>query len=196
MSLRGNGSHDALHLLGRQTQTLDQRHVAVTERGRIAAVGRNPIADVGTNRPIASVIRIHRTGLHRRGDGRHGCSGAAPGKGSGAGTKGFQGGRIVGWDDRRCRARFDGSGLEAVLEGVRIQAGPNRRSTGERQGTDGGQQTCNATLLGVVGHHGNVRLTLEDLHGEHGQRSFRPDFDKQTATGIVHGLDLLRPLHR
>ena len=48
----------------------------------------------------------------------------------------------------------------------------------------------------MVGHDGDVRLALENLHGKHGQGSLGPYFDENSSACGVHRLDLFGPLDR
>ena len=90
--LRGDGGDDALHLLGGEAEPVGQRDVPVAEGSRIAAVGGNAVAHIGTNGPVACIIRIQRTGLDNGGSshcmGRDGrCGRTAAWKGSGTDTQ-------------------------------------------------------------------------------------------------------------
>ena len=171
----------------------------VAEGGRVAAVGCDPVSNVGPNGPVSGIIGIQGTGMNhgcgggsRRNDAW--CSATASGQGSCTDPEGFQFCGADGWRGDDGGASFDGACLEAVLK--RVQRRPDRWSACECKGANGGQETCNTALLRVVGHHGNVRFPFEDLHGKHGQRTLWPDLNEHATACVVHGFDLLGPLDR
>ena len=171
----------------------------VTEGGRVAAVGCDPVTNVGPNGSVSGIIGIQGTGMNhgcgggsRRNDAW--CSATASWQGSCPDPKGFQFCGADGWREYAGGAGLNGPCLEAVLKCV--QRRPDRWSACQCKCANGGQETCNTALLRVVGHHGNVRFPFENLHGKHGQRTLRPDLNEHAAACVVHGLDLLGPFHR
>ena len=47
----------------------------------------------------------------------------------------------------------------------------------------------------MIGHDRHVRAVLENLHCKHRQRPLGAHLDEHAAARIVHGLNLLGPLH-